>query len=170
MRKALEKTADRLIGLSAMIGTVGLIFVVTVIVADVIGRNFGRPIYGSQDMIIMTMVLIVFGGMALCDRKDGHIVVDIFEPFFPPVMNRIINIFSALLGGVIFILIAFTVFKSAQLSQMLNMSTNLLRLPTAWFQFALCGLSIVAALTMFLRLFTLIMRSPEETHSEQDRL
>ncbi|UMA65358.1 TRAP transporter small permease [Roseivivax marinus] len=156
MLRTLETVTDRLIGLSAFVGTVGLLFVTAVIVVDVAGRNFGAPLYGSQDLITMTMVLIVFGGMALCDRTGGHIVVDIFESAFPPALNRAIDIFSGLLGAVIFLAIAWTVFQSALLSQMLNLSTNLLRLPTAWFQFALCALSLVGALTMLLRATTLI--------------
>lgn len=170
MRAGLQKLTDRLIGLSAIIGTMGLLFVVGVIVADVIGRNFGMPLYGSQDLITMTMVLIVFGGMALCDRNDGHIVVDIFERSFSPGLNRWIDICSALLGVVIFVLIAFTVFKSAQLSQMLNLSTNLLRLPTAWFQYALCTLSLVGALALLLRAVTLLVGKGYEHHPEKDVL
>ncbi len=166
----LQKLTDRLIGLSAFIGTLGLLFVVSVIVVDVIGRNFGMPLYGSQDLITMTMVLIVFGGMALCDRQDGHIVVDIFETAFPPGLNRAIDIFSGILGAVIFGLIAYTVFKSAQLSQMLNLSTNLLRLPTAWFQYALCGLSLVGAATMIMRSLNLWLGRGYEHHPEKDVL
>ena len=79
MLATLQKLTDRLIGLSALIGTARSLFVVGVIIVDVVGRNFGRPLYGSQDLITMTMVLIVFGGMALCDRVGGHIIVDIFE-------------------------------------------------------------------------------------------
>ncbi|ASY64865.1 TRAP dicarboxylate transporter DctQ subunit [Sinorhizobium sojae CCBAU 05684] len=170
MLALLEKATERLIGLSAFLGTLGLLFIVAVIVVDVIGRNFGMPLYGSQDLIIMTMVVIVFGGMALCDRMDGHIVVDIFQESFPPGMNRVIDVFSALLGVIIFVLIAYTVFKSAQLSQMLNLSTNLLRLPIAWFQYTLCALSLVGALAMLLRAVTLLLGSGQQHHPEKDAL
>jgi TRAP-type C4-dicarboxylate transport system permease small subunit len=61
----LRTWADRLIGLSATIGAVGLLVEVAVILTDVIGRAFGYPLYGSQDMITMTMVILVFGGMAM---------------------------------------------------------------------------------------------------------
>ena len=54
--------ADRLIGLSATIGALGLLVEVAVILTDVIGRALGDPLYGSQDMITMTMVILVFGG------------------------------------------------------------------------------------------------------------
>lgn len=159
---ALMRWTDRLIGLSAFIGTAGLLFVVGVILVDVVGRNFGRPLYGSQDMVTMTMVLIVFGGMALCDRLDGHIVVDIFETAFSDRLNRVIDVASALLGALIFALIAWAVWNSAQLSEMLNLSTNLLRLPLAWFQYTLVAFSTVALLALALRAALLLSGAPRK--------
>ncbi|HAV08133.1 MAG TPA: TRAP transporter small permease, partial [Rhodobacteraceae bacterium] len=79
-------------------------------------------------------VIVVFGGMALCDRNGGHIGVDLLEHRFPDWLNRAIDIFSALLGALIFVMIAYAVWESAKLSLMLNLSTNLLRWPKAWFQ------------------------------------
>jgi TRAP-type C4-dicarboxylate transport system permease small subunit len=147
----LRTWADRLIGLSATIGALGLLVEVAVILTDVIGRALGDPLYGSQDMITMTMVILVFGGMAMCDRDGGHIAVDIFEPHYPLWLNRYIDIFAATLGSVIFVFIAWAILESAKLSVMLNLSTNLLRLPKAWIQWGLSGLAIVTALGMLLR-------------------
>ena len=148
---SLRKTADRLIGLSATIGAVALVGIMVTILIDVVGRAMGRPLYGSQDIITMSMVILVFGGMALCDRQGGHIAVDLLEPRFPPGLNRLIDIVVALTGAVIFAFIAWAVWDSAKLSQMLNLSTNLLRLPKAWFQWALAGFSVLAALGLLLR-------------------
>ncbi|WP_138465751.1 TRAP transporter small permease [Poseidonocella sp. HB161398] len=170
MAALLRSVTDRLIGLSAILGTLALLWVVAVIVADVAGRNFGHPVYGSQDLITTSMVIIVFGGMALCDREDGHIVVDIFEKAFSAGLNRRIDIFSGLLGAAIFALIAVTVAQSAGLSRMLNLSTNLLRLPTAWFQYALSGLSAIGALAMLVRALALFGSRGFEHHPERDVL
>lgn len=60
---AIRKLADRLIGLSAVLGSLGLLVEVGIILTDVIGRLFGHPLFGSQDLITMTMVIVVFGGM-----------------------------------------------------------------------------------------------------------
>jgi len=157
----LRNSADRLISLSATIGSIGLIVEVGIILVDVIGRAFGSPLYGSQDLVTMTMVLLVFGGMALCDRRGGHIAVDIFERKFPDWLNKMIDIFSALLGAFIFIMIAWTVYESSQLSVMLNLSTNLLRLPKSIFQWALCGLALLTA-------FAMLLRAAELTFSNRD--
>ena len=148
---AIRHIADRLIGLSAIIGSIGLLFEVAVILVDVIGRAAGKPLFGSQDLVTMTMVIIVFGGMALCDRKGGHIAVDVFESFFPETMNRVIDTVSALTGAMIFVLMAWAVFDSARISVMLNLSTNLLNLPKSWFQWSLCAFALLTAAGMFLR-------------------
>lgn len=151
MLHSLRKVADGLIGLSATVGALALVLEVGVILVDVIGRAFGHPLFGSQDIVTMVMVLLVFGGMALCDRQGGHISVDLLERKFPRIVNRVIDIFAALLGAVIFVFIAWAVWESAKLSQMLNLSTNLLNLPKVWFQWALCSFSLVAACGMALR-------------------
>lgn len=146
-----RKIADGLIGLSATLGALGLVAEVAIILVDVIGRAFGKPLYGSQDLITMTMVILVFGAMALCDRKGGHIAVDLFERYYPDWMNRLIDILAALIGAVIFVGIAYAVNDSAQFSKMLNLSTNLLRLPKVWFQNALSLFALMTAAGMALR-------------------
>lgn len=143
--------ADRLIGLSALLGALGLLVEMLVILVDVIGRAFGAPLFGSQDIVTMTMVIVVFGGMAICDRLGGHISVDVFESRFSPRLNRAIDVVSALVGAAIFAAMAWAVLESAQISQMLNLATNLLNLPKAWFQWALSGFALLTAFAMLLR-------------------
>lgn len=156
-----RKLADGLISLSAAIGALGLIFIMLVILVDVIGRAFGSPMYGSQDVITMSMTVVVFGAMAICDRTGGHIAVDLFERAYPELLNRVIDIVAALLGAVIFVGIAYAVNESAKLSAMLNLSTNLLRWPKAWFQ---NGLSVFALLTAA----GMLLRALELTFSGRD--
>lgn len=147
----MRKFADRLIGLSALIGSSALILIVVVVLIDVIGRGFGQPLYGGQDVTTMAAVILVFGPMALCDRFGGHISVDLFEQYFPDGMNRMIDIGTAILGAVIFATLAWATWESAKLSLMLNLSTNLLYLPKAWFQWAAVFFMCLAALGLALR-------------------
>lgn len=148
---AMRSIADRIINLSAIIGSLGLLFEVAIILVDVIGRAFGKPLYGSQDYVTMAMVILVFGGMAACDRRGGHIAVDLLERKFSARMNRFIDILSALLGAVAFAAIAYAIYDSSKISQMLNLSTNLINLPKVWFQWALSAFAAVTALGMLLR-------------------
>lgn len=147
----MRKLADGLIGLSAAIGALGLLTALCVILVDVVGRAFSAPLYGSQDLTTMAMVILVFGAMALCDRNGGHLSVDLLEPRFPRRLNRFIDIMAALLGAVIFLGLAWAVNESAKLSVMLNLSTNLLELPKAWFQYALSVFAVITGLGMVLR-------------------
>lgn len=159
--KTVRIIADRLIGLSASVGALGLLFEVCVILVDVVGRALGKPLYGSQDLITMTMVILVFGAMALCDRGGGHIAVDLFERYYPAAVNRAIDTVSAVLGAVIFLGLAWAVWESAKLSVMLNLSTNLLYLPKAWIQWALCGFAVLTGLGMVLRAVELALRNDD---------
>jgi len=153
----MRKLADWLISLSAVFGTLGLLVEVGVILVDVIGRALGAPLFGSQDLITMTMVILVFGGMALCDRSGGHIAVDLLERKYPDWLNRTADILWALIGALIFVLLAWAVHDSAKLSVMLNLSTNLLRLPKVWFQDALSIFALVTAFAMLLRALELTL-------------
>ena len=156
--ETLRNLADRLIRLSAAIGALGLIFEVGVILRDVIGRAFGHPLYGSDEYVSMAMVILVFGGMAFCDRMGGHIAVDIFERFYPHWLNRALDIVSALMGAAIFFTVAWAVHESAKLSVMLNIKTNLLLFPKAWFQNALSVFAIVTGFAMLLRAVEIVFR------------
>ena len=138
------------------------------ILIDVIGRYFGSPLRGAQDVTQMAMVVLVFGGMALCDRQGGHIAVDLFERAFPAWLNRVTDIIAALLGTTIFALIAWNMWKSAALSQMLNLSTNIINLPKDWFQYYVVVSCVITALGMLLRAVILSTGAPlssSEGHS-----
>ncbi|MCT8998857.1 TRAP transporter small permease [Chelativorans intermedius] len=157
MLARLRWLADRLIGLAATIGALGLVVEVAVILADVTGRYFGRPLAGARDVSEMAMVVLVFGAMALCDRLGGHIAVDIFETRFPLWLRRAGDVASAILGMCLFLGIAWTVYESSKLSQLLNLSTNVINLPKVYFQWALSGFSVIAALGMALRAVELLV-------------
>jgi hypothetical protein len=60
-------------------------------------------------------------------------------------------VLAALLGAAVFGLIVWAVLASARLSLMLNLQTNLLGLPKAWFQFTLAAFAAITALGMALR-------------------
>ncbi len=162
MHAFIARWADRLINLSAFLGSLGLIFEVAVILVDVIGRLFNSPLRGAQDLSEMTMAIVVFGGMAMADKLRAHVAVDIFEQQFPDWLNKTADFISAIAGAAIFAGIAWTVYESSLLSQMLNLKTNIIGLPKAWFQWAVCVFSIIAALGMLLRAFEMLVLKKEQ--------
>jgi len=153
--------------LCAAIGSTALLGVVVVVLIDVIGRAFGKPLYGSQDIAMMAMTVLVFAPMALCDRLGGHIAVDLFERYFPAKMNYLIDIVVAISGAVIFAALAWATWDSAQLSVMLNLSTNLLYLPKAWFQWGMIFFFSIAAFGLGLRALELSLTG-RDIRTEKD--
>ena len=154
--------------LSATVAALALFGVTAIILADVVARAFGRPIYGTQDITTMAMVLVVFGAMALCDRRGGHVAVDIFERRLPARLNRVLDILWALVASLIFATLAWAVLESARLSQMLNLSTNLIDLPKAWFQWALAAFAGLTALGAALRAAELALTGEDVRAGEGD--
>jgi TRAP-type C4-dicarboxylate transport system permease small subunit len=155
MLSGIERVVGWLVGAAALLGGVALVFLVGVICVDVVGRAFGAPLYGSRDLVQMGAVLVIFGGMAYADRKEGHIQVDILEKAFSPEVNRWLRVLGYLVGAVAFALIAWQLWVSAGLSQMMRSTYNLITLPRAWFQYAIAALSVVAVAQMLLRAFAL---------------
>ncbi|PIE07878.1 MAG: hypothetical protein CSA74_05065 [Rhodobacterales bacterium] len=167
MLARIQSGADWLIGLSALVGTFGLVTEVVVILADVTGRFFGHPLTGAQDISQMAMVVLVFGAMALCDKVGGHVSVDLFEKAMPSWLLRISDTVSALLGAAIFIGIAWTTLESAALSNMLNLATNIIALPKAWFQYFVVVAALITATGMVLRAVALMI-APRPRHGYEE--
>ncbi len=156
---------DRLIDLSVLLGAVGLLVALGTTTADVVGRAFGRPLYGARDVVSMAGVFVVFGGMAHAHRKGAHVAVDLLERHFSPGLNRVLTVAGHMLGAAVFLLIARQFWLQVDLARMLNMSTNLLYLPRAPFLMAMSALSAICALSMTLNALQLIFghQKPEVT-------
>jgi len=166
MFNAVNAFVDRLVGLSALFGALGLVTVTGVVIVDVVGRYFNQPLYGAQDVVQMAAVFIVFGGMAYCERRGGHIAVDLLEHRFSPELNRWLTVAGATLGAVIFALIAWQVWEASKLARMLNMSTNILYLPRAPFQYALAAMSAVTSLALAMKALNGILGRARPGHYE----
>ena len=148
MPRLLQKAADGLVTLSAVAGSLALMVIVATVLVDVTGRYFGSPLYGAQDIVQMAAVFVVFGGMAFCERRGGHIQVDLLERAFSDRVNRALLIAGAVAGAVVFALIAWQMWEASKLARMLNMATNILSLPRWPFQYAVAALSGVASIAL----------------------
>ncbi|WP_353979287.1 TRAP transporter small permease [Salinicola endophyticus] len=161
------RTLDGFVRLSSVIGTLALIFAVSVTLADVAGRLLGYPLPGGQDLSQMTMIIIVFGGMALCDRQGGNIAVDIFEDKFSAQMNRWLDVVGWVLGCAIFMAIGYTMLGAAEISKLLNLSTNIIAIPKAPFQYIVAFFAFLTALSMLARIVSTLLASSHRHASLQ---
>lgn len=155
-----RKIADVIINISAVFGGAALFAGLAVILVDVIGRMFGAPLRGSPDLIQMAFVLMVFGGIPYCDRIGGNVAVDLLENWFSPGVNRLLFILANATGAVIFALLAWQLWESSKLSNMLNLSTNILFLPKAPFQYVAVALCCITSASQTLRVLELANGAP----------
>lgn len=76
------------------------------LLADVIGRAFDRPLFGAQDMAEMGMVIVTFGAVALLDARRDQIRVDLFARAMPGWMLCGTDRLSSALGVAIWLMLA----------------------------------------------------------------
>ncbi|MFC3059714.1 TRAP transporter small permease [Paenirhodobacter populi] len=130
---------------AALLGVAGLLL------ADVVGRSLGRPVFGAQDMAEMAMVVVIFGAVPLLEQRGGQIQVDLLRPFMSRRIEAGIGRLSHALAATLWFTLAWTLWQSAKLSSMLSLSTNILGLPKAPFQYLLAAFVMIAGLGAVLR-------------------
>ena len=83
-------------------GGVLLFVLMSVIVVDVTGRYvFNSPLYGSLDLSITLLVLIVASSIAYGGRTGAHVTADIFSTLLGPWFEWIIGIFVKLFAAIV---------------------------------------------------------------------
>lgn len=158
MLRFLQVWTDHLVRASAVIAALALIGIVITILVDVAGRNLlGAPLRGTQDLVQVALIIIIFGSVALVDRKDANVAVDLLEHQFSPRLNLVLTVAGRLTGALIFFGIAWTMVDSAAISAMLNLSTNILTIPKAPFQYIIAAFSILAGVSMVLRVVLILL-------------
>lgn len=153
--RGLRRLVDLLIDGAALLGAAGILVALAAVSGDVVGRAFGRPLYGARDVVQMAGIFVVFGGMAYAHRAGGHVSVDLFAPRFPRRLNRVLVILGNVAGAVIFTMIAWQLWKAIGLARMLNQSTNLLIIPRAPFLGAMVAFSAITVASMVVRILEL---------------
>lgn len=69
--------------LTILLGALCLIGMTVATCAEVVRRYFfGKPIFGSAEMIQILLGILVFSGMFAVTRDRGHVNVSLFEPIF----------------------------------------------------------------------------------------
>ena len=95
MYDLLARGADGLSRLMAFLGGAVLIALVAMTCVSIIGRALVplglAPVKGDFEWIEIGMGLAVFAFLPWCQLTRAHARVDLFEPAFPPLVNRLIE-------------------------------------------------------------------------------
>jgi TRAP-type C4-dicarboxylate transport system permease small subunit len=100
-----------------------------VTVADVIGRNFNRPVPGANEIIGLMLVVVIACGVGFTQKQGQHIAVSVVTDTLPLQLRRIPVLMALLLG---FGFAAFVVWRGvpfAAESMKFGEHTELLRFP-----------------------------------------
>ena len=108
-----------------------LLFVLMgIIVVDVTGRYvFNSPLYGSLDLSITFLVLIVASSIAYGGRTGAHVTADIFKTLLGPRFERINGIFVKLFAAIVTAVWCWRLFVTGRTAARLGESTLLLNIP-----------------------------------------
>lgn len=91
-----------------------LVFMMTLTTCDVILRGFGKPIIGTYEMVAFTGGVVIGFATPITSWMRGQIFVDFFYQKFPKVSQNVLNIFTRLLGIVLFAVISWNLMFMAR--------------------------------------------------------
>lgn len=94
MQKLLERSEDfikKIENVQQFISNFFLIFMMTIITIDVIGRNFlNHPLKGTFEMTELSSALLVFFALAITHRHEDHIGIDFVTEKLPEKVKKVL--------------------------------------------------------------------------------
>ena len=89
-------------------------FLTFIIITDIIGRTvFNTPIYGVPEIVMNSIVMIVFLQAGYAIRSQSMLRADFLAKKLPPLISRIVLALGYLLGAIFFLMIFFGSWDSA---------------------------------------------------------
>ena len=120
--KAVEKTINKM----NMVGAVCLAGMTLLTCADVVGRFFRHPIFGSVELVGYMAILAVAMAMPHIDRNKGHVAVEIIVRLLPEKVQCIFELCTRLFSTALFAIIAWrTVLYASTMQKSGEVSMNL---------------------------------------------
>ncbi|MDD5190066.1 MAG: TRAP transporter small permease [Dehalococcoidales bacterium] len=103
----LELVLKHVINWSTVVGGIGLVAMLVISVADVIGiKIFNTPVPGGPEFVSFIMVVVVAFAMGYTLVERAHIQVDIFINKLPKRLKSAVEAFVSLLGLGLFVILA----------------------------------------------------------------
>ena len=140
------------------------------IVADIVGRSvFDAPVYGVREVVMNSIVMIVFLQAGYAIRSRSMLRADFLAQKFPPLFGRIMLAIGYLLGAAFFLMILIGGWDMAIHSWVAGEyeGEGALRVPAWPTRFTILFGSAVACVNYLLMMYLDIFR-PEKLDSEVD--
>lgn len=116
-------------------------FIITLTVADVVLRAFGRPITGTFELVCLAGGVVICFSIPITSWARSQIQVEFLVMKLPPPVRKIVNVLTKCLGIVLFLLIAWNVMLLGNELRESGEVTIVLRLPfyPVAYAIGLCG-------------------------------
>ncbi len=98
---------ERVVSTLTWVGLCGLIIMVTITVANVVGRIFGFPVPGTLEMIEFLGAITISAVLAYTTVMEGHVAVDLVVGRFPVKAQRAVGFLSGIIGSLMMLLIGY---------------------------------------------------------------
>jgi len=154
----LKRVFDPISSALNAVGTGVLFALMLLTVADVILRHrftINQPIPGVFELTELTMVVVVFFGLAFTASKKGHIAVDLVVAKLPHRWQGVIDSFTSLLSLGVFALIIWQSAIFAYEAVTYHEVTDILDIPIFFFRF----LVPLGALVLWFQLLVSLLES-----------
>lgn len=112
-----------------LIAGIAITFIMLLTVLDVVLRFFRMPITGAYELVAFSGAVVVGFALPLTSFMRGHIFVDFFILKLPPWARHASNVFTRVLGMVLFALIGWNLIKVGQSLQRTGEVSLTLQLP-----------------------------------------
>ncbi|MEI3612154.1 TRAP transporter small permease [Pseudogracilibacillus sp. SO30301A] len=101
-----EKILDKIVDIQQFISNLFLVFIMTIITFDVLGRNLlNKPLKGTYELTELGAALLVFFALAITHRKGEHITIDfIVDKFSAKAKNMLLGVVEIVIAVILFIM------------------------------------------------------------------
>ena len=148
--ESVRKWTARLSAWSEWIGVAGIIVMVVVICADVLGAKlFLLPVPGSTEIVELAQVATIAFAVAATQLHKGHISVEMFYLKMPPRAQALIRAVTSCLGLILFVVLAYQGIKLGNSFRAANEVTATVQIPFYPFAYGF-ALAMVPVVLMLL--------------------
>ena len=143
---------DRTSGILQYAGAAALTLMMLLTVADVVGRFFKHPIFGSVELVGFLAVIVAAAALPHTYKIDGHVGVEIVTRMLPAKIRLWVALVTRLLSLGLFAVIAWQMFVyAADLKAAGDVSMNL-EFPVHYLVYVLAAGLGVFSVTIFQRI------------------
>ena len=158
----LSSTVRALARWLAIAGGLVLVAIAVMTVLSIVGRAFIwaglSPVPGDFELVEAGTGFAVFAFLPWCQLNRGHATVDLFTNYLSPAANRVIDLVSEIIFGLVTILLAWRLWVGMLEKMEYGETTFILQFPI-WWGMALCAAATIIG--VIVSVYMVVVRAME---------